>query len=61
MCVFSDFEGCSVKLTSCALVPVYASIQDLEVVKRKMAKIKTELLCEVVTVGVSFFSSLLHD
>jgi hypothetical protein len=49
-----------VELTSCVLVPVYASIQDLEVIRRIMARIKMRLLCEVVTVGVfvSLVSSL---
>jgi hypothetical protein len=41
-----------VELTIYIIVPVYASMQDLDAIKGRMAKMKAELLSEVVTVGV---------
>ena len=46
------------ELIICALVPVYASIHDLEAIKKRMARMKAELLSEVVTVGVCLFDLL---
>ena len=61
LCVNPVLSGPIFSLRMCTLVSLWASVGDVQEVEERLARIKADLLCEVVAVSIPLWNPTIHD